>query len=125
MPLFKTELITASSPPSKVKMWAYQEAGSTFNDTKSITIASDCVEEGHKYIQSLSPNYIASISRKDLDKEITRHIKGEVAKRHYGTLQRVGIVVLAMIFWPITLDVLVAWAIIKIFDIHFGTKEIK
>lgn len=119
----KAESITCSSPPSKVRLWGYQEAYKKWKDEKQVAFAAHCVEEAHAYMQSLPPGYAAAKPRCEINKEVTEHLRKDVLPSHYSFWQRVGIAALAIVFWPVTLDVIIAWAIVKTFDIHFGEEE--
>jgi len=117
---FQGQPITGNSESTLVKAWARSESKVKFADRpdKDIDFATDCIAFSHQYLKSL-PIGCNVGDKEALHKKITQAIKEEVVPKHYSSWKRAGIVVLAILFFPITIEIIIAWAIWKALDVAY------
>jgi len=114
-------VINALSPAHLVKSWAKQEAEKEFNSEAKVTVAAACAKLAHEYLRSLPVGYNVNDKEK-LRKQTAKYIQDNIREElsDYPWYTKLGVAILAILFWQVTLVILVGWAIIKVFKIHFG-----
>ena len=111
-------MITRASEATAVKAWAAGEARQKFTKEKDISFATDCLTFAHDYVKKLPIGFNIG-DGKILEAKIAKGIKEEVVPKHYGFWTKAGIVFAAILFLPITIEVIICWAIWKVLDVCY------
>jgi len=114
---FNGQPITASSPPSMVRNWAYGMAQKEYDEDKKCNIAADYAMEAHKYLQNLPIGCNYGDDPNLVSKRVYAHVRANVKPQNYGFI--VAVPILSWFVWQI-LGGIISWAVKRILDLHYA-----
>lgn len=111
--------ITAKSPPERIKSWAQSEAKKNFDDERKVSMASDMVAEGHKFLQNQPIGFNLGDDPDKLEKKLRAHLKVTCEPQRYGFF---FVPIVGWLFWQI-LGGVISWAVQRLLSYWFPKKQ--
>lgn len=109
--------ITASSPPSMVRNWAYGMAQQEYDSDNKCNIAADYAMEAHKFLQNIPIGCNWGDSADLVRDRVTAHCTAAVKPQNYGFI--IAVPILSWFIWQI-LGGIISWAVKRILDLHYA-----
>lgn len=121
-------MITSSSSPDEVKIWALNEASNDFDDYRYARVAADAASIGQAYLRSLpigwNLNSDQSIIRDKLNDHLRQQIFTSKKLRTYGFTGLEEIALLALGWMAITaLGGAIQWGVERLLDWWYPERK--